>query len=191
MTEPESEQAVPETSEPRRRRRRPEAILFVVVLALLGWYIYRMATWDPNRVIRVYDAQVMHIEGEQGIRLEGIAVLGSARPPDLEGPWLGEVATEFVRERVLDERVRIEQDKVKKNPEGWMLVYLFYPDDDGVEHFLNEELVRRGLALSRPQGENLRYRSRLDEAQGAAKREKVGFWDPAFKNQLDVLLDSL
>jgi micrococcal nuclease len=66
------------------------------------------------------------------------------------------------------------------DPSGWIRGYVFAPSD-GQEVFLNEELLRKGLARLKLMFPNLKYRDRLQAAEAEAKSRKVGLWSPDYK----------
>lgn len=74
-------------------------------------------------------------------------------------------------ELVGDETIRIRFDKAKRNRRGKLIAYV---TADG--KFINELLVREGLAYVRLTPETRRFAAELLAAQAEARREKRGLW---------------
>ncbi len=72
---------------------------------------------------------------------------------------------------VRGKKVRLEFDEEKYDDYGRMLAYVFV---DGI--FVNEYLTRKGLALAFIIKPNDKYASIIYQAEGKAKRERVGIW---------------
>ena len=72
---------------------------------------------------------------------------------------------------MLGKDVTLEIDEEKYDPYGRLLAYVFI---DG--KFVNEELVREGLARSFFIGPNRKYEQRIYKAQKEAQKNKKGIW---------------
>ncbi|KPJ56481.1 MAG: hypothetical protein AMS16_02335 [Planctomycetes bacterium DG_58] len=132
-----------------------------------------MAHYNPNYVEKVDDANRIILKSGEGVNLIGVSVL------PWEIPGLGQDAHNFVKGLILKRYVRIETGKKEKDAAGWTLGYVFV-EKDGKEIFINEELLRRGLARLKLAFPNLKYRKRLEAAEAEAKKKKVGFWHPDY-----------
>ena len=161
-------------------------LVVLAVLVGIGWGVYRVVTWDPDYVSHVYDAERMSLRGGQGLRLIGIKALPTNRPADIEGEWLGQTAADVAASYVLDRHVTIEKDVTVWDEGGWIFGYLFV-ERDGKRVFVNEELVRQGMAIAKPRGVNTRYRERLDAAEQEAREAQRGVWRPENKDLLEML----
>ncbi|HUW57634.1 MAG TPA: thermonuclease family protein [Planctomycetota bacterium] len=158
----------------RARHRRVLLITWSIVVLGLIIGVIRMATYDPNYVVKVDDANKLILKSG-GVRVVGVEVL------PFETGGLGAEAAEFTKKLVLDRRIRVETDPEKvKDDADWTLGYVFV-EVDGKELFLNEELLRHGYGEYRPAYPHLSYRKRLDAAQAEAQRKKLGRWHPDFK----------
>lgn len=80
-------------------------------------------------------------------------------------------STYLNRELIDGKDIRIEFDKEKYDPYGRLLGYVFVGDT-----FINEEIVRQGLARVFFIGPNRKYESKLRTAQEEAKKAKIGIW---------------
>ncbi|KPK97501.1 MAG: hypothetical protein AMK75_07520, partial [Planctomycetes bacterium SM23_65] len=123
----------------RRKNRRLVLILSVIVVVGLTIGVYKMAHYNPNYVEKVDDANRIILKSGEGVNLIGVAVL------PWEIPGLGQDAHKFVKNLIFERYIRIETDKKEKDAAGWTLGYVFV-EKDGKEIFINEELLRRGLA---------------------------------------------
>ncbi len=91
--------------------------------------------------------------------------------PDSPGEPLAEEAKEFNERLVLGKTVKLEFDAEKYDRYGRLLAYVFVGDE-----FVNEALVREGLARSLYIGPNYKYESRIIAAENSAKRAGKGIW---------------
>ena len=158
----------------RARHRRFLLVVWAIIVVGLIVGVYKMATYDPNYVTDVNDANRLHLKSG-GVFVVGVEVL----PFEVGG--LGAEAAEFTKKLVLGRRIRIETDPERpKDAGGWTLGYVFV-EKDGREVFLNEELLLHGYGVHKPVFPNLSYRDRLEAAQTEAKRKKIGRWHPDFK----------
>jgi len=173
----------------RRGRSRRTLILVLAVILGLGWGVYRVVTWDPNIVIKVHDGETLILQAEQGLLLTGIKVLPTLAPKNHKGVWLGKTARDFTARCVLDKSVTLERGRTPQNEAGWILGYVFV-EVDGRKVFVNEELVRRGLAISRPKGLNDKYRDLFDAAEEEARKAQRGVWHPDNAEELRILRGS-
>ena len=69
-------------------------------------------------------------------------------------------------------RVDLETDVEPVGPYGRLLAYVDLPDG----RMVNEELLRRGMALLAIYPPNTRYLTRFQEVAGVAKGRRSGFW---------------
>lgn len=72
-----------------------------------------------------------------------------------------------------DDYVELEFDDVKRDEDGSLLVYAYLENGS----FLNEELLRNGWAKLKVETENTRYQELLEQAQAAAKEQRIGLWE--------------
>ncbi len=90
---------------------------------------------------------------------------------DSPGDPLAEEARDLNKRLISGKRIRLEFDREKYDPYGRGLAYVFV---DGV--FVNEEIVREGLARAFIIKPNERYADRILRAEEDAKRERRGIW---------------
>ncbi|MBX3432414.1 MAG: thermonuclease family protein [Pirellulales bacterium] len=165
----------------RSRTHQILAIVLVVAIALLNWWLERQeqianpaGPRDNVRVERVVDGDTLLL-GPDGTRarLQGIDTPETVKEDSPVEPW-GPEATQFTRDfvRAAGNRVEIEVDGERQDQYGRRLVFVW-----AGERLLNEELVRAGLA--RPK---LAYdysqakKDRLKQAQREAQAARRGIW---------------
>jgi micrococcal nuclease len=122
-----------------------------------------------DRVARVVDGDTFRLASGDDVRLVGIDC------PEKGEPYCDE-ATRFAEGIALSRDVRIEFDKERRDRYGRLLAYVFVTNAGGRETFVNERLVREGLAFCFEVSPNTRHSERLRAAQDAARREKTGVW---------------
>ena len=72
-----------------------------------------------------------------------------------------------------DNYVELEFDDITRDEDGSLLVYAYLENGS----FLNEELLRNGWAKLKVETENTRYQELLEQAQAAAKEQRIGLWE--------------
>ena len=163
----------------------------------------------PNQdveVTRVYDGDTFIFwedAVEQKIRMLGVAA-PEVQSSESSAECYGDEAGEFLRELILNEKVRLEFDVETNNQDNpcadifqrtlawvilegddpeiaeWMSLYEMQGlnSDGSYELLVNEILVRMGYATVF-QGEvdqSVRYKVRMEEAEEAAEEELLGLW---------------
>lgn len=121
-------------------------------------------------VLSVTDGDTLRVlmNGEsQRLRLIGI------NAPE-GGECLAVEATSRLAELMGDDPVRLESDVSDRDQFGRLLRYVHAGDV-----FVNEALVREGLALARRYEPDTARSDELEAAQAAAESDGVGMWDPA------------
>jgi micrococcal nuclease len=153
------------------------ATLLVIAL-LVGWQIF---TDGPPHVVheagaivrveRAVDGDTLLLRDRTRVRLIGVDTPETKRPDWPVEPF-GPEAHEFTANHVEGRQVRLEFDKERHDKYGRILAYV-YRDD----WFLNEELIRAGLArvmTNHPYSETMKRRFRA--AQHQAQSARRGIW---------------
>lgn len=130
---------------------------------------------EKYRVIDVIDGDTIIIDHP---KTERVRYLGINTPEKLRadspGDPFSDESTEFNKKLVLGKDVFLKTDTEKYDPYGRLLAYVFV---DG--QFVNEELVRNGLARAFFIGPNRHYENQIYSAQKEAQKKKKGIWsDP-------------
>ena len=117
-------------------------------------------------VKRVFDGDTILLSNNQRIRLLGIDAFEWDQAP------YGKIAKDFLAKLVLNKEVCIETDVQGKDIYNRTLGYVFFGN-----HFVNEELLKNGLAILYDYPPNVRYISRLKKAQIYGRQNKLGVWE--------------
>lgn len=119
-------------------------------------------------VTKVIDGDTIEIKGGIRVRYIGIDTPES-------GQCGGEEATRENSQLVENKKVTLETDVQKLDRYGRTLAYVFV---DGV--FVNEELLKRGVATVTTYPPNVKYVDRFLKAQEEARGQKRGTWAEGF-----------
>ena len=103
---------------------------------------------------------------------ERVRLIGINAPE--QGECLSTEATERLAELIGDGPVTMESDVSDRDQYGRLLRYLY-----NQELFINEALVREGLAVSHGYEPDTSRQHVLDAAQRAAQDDAIGLWDPS------------
>src|SRR3970040_340506 len=147
--------------------------LLILILVLLSIYFRSELSSDSNKytVSEVIDGDTVTIKGfDASVRYLGIDT-PEILTEDSPGDPLAEEATDLNRRIVNGKKVRLEFDKKKYDDYGRLLANVFVDNT-----FVNEEIVRSGLARALIIKPNEKYASRILEAEKQAKRERRGIW---------------
>jgi micrococcal nuclease len=128
-------------------------------------------------VREIIDGDTLRLGNGARIRLIGVDAPEVDGPGGLPEPFAGE-ATEFVRGLVAAAggEVRLEFDRIRRDRFGRFLAYVYAGD-----WFVNEELLRQGLARTRLEFEYSAYmKNRFREAEREAQKAKRGIWSLGF-----------
>lgn len=106
------------------------------------------------------------IASQQKIRLLGIDAF------EYEQNEYGKKGKEFLSKVVLSKSVCVETDVQEKDIYGRTLGYVFLTDS-----FINEELLKNGLAILYDFPPNVRYIEKLKKAQVYARQNMIGVWE--------------
>lgn len=155
----------------------PVIVLVFIALAA-AYYLYtsyfegKSGDEGTFRVAEVIDGDTVVIgDGKDTlVRYTGIDTPEAARQ-DSPGDPFSEEARELNRRLVEGKKVRLEFDAEKYDVYGRLLAYV-YADDV----FVNEEMLRQGLATPLDIDPNRRYRELFASAADEAKRMKRGIW---------------
>jgi micrococcal nuclease len=122
-------------------------------------------------VVRVIDGDTIRVllpnGAEESVRLIGIDASERGEP-------LADEATAFLARLIQGETVVLVSDQSDRDRYDRLLRYVFVDD-----LFVNEELVRSGLAYARRYPPDTAMAERLEQAEAEARRLGVGLWDIA------------
>ncbi|MGB9721123.1 MAG: thermonuclease family protein [bacterium] len=137
---------------------------------LLALILLLQSCLNTEKVTEVIDGDTFKTEKGKTIRLLGI------NAPEMTDPG-GDIAKEFLMNMILNKRVTLKKDITEKDDYGR---YLFYVYLDG--RFVNEEMVRIGLAETRFYPPDTLYKKEIQQIEKIAIRNKKGLWGfPVFQ----------
>jgi micrococcal nuclease len=147
------------------------ALVVVVVLVLSFLKSDDMSSLEQSvseqetaRVTYVIDGDTFELQNGDRIRLIGVDT------PERD-EYLYAEATEELRRLIDREEVRLVADVENTDRYGRLLRYVYI---DGI--FVNEELVRKGLADAKSYEPNTTLQRKLFEAEDYARSNKIGLW---------------
>lgn len=132
---------------------------------------------DPSiaRVVSVVDGdtiRVRYVSGHVGpVRYIGVDT--PETPPEGQAACFGENAARYNAALVENERVRLIQDRERRDRYGRLLAYVYRERD---KLFVNAELVRRGYAQPLTIPPNVTYAKKFRALARAARSEGRGMW---------------
>jgi len=153
-------------------------LAFLPFLFLLSCFSLS-SNYSDIRVSKVIDGDTIILENGKHLRLIGIDtpevkkyVSGkfeySPQPFSLE-------AKEFVNNLIGGKRIRVEFDIDRKDKYNRLLGYCFF-NNGGKSIFVNEQLLKEGLAVLYTYPPNIKYVDKFISAQKYARLSKKGIW---------------
>ncbi len=157
--------------------------LSALLLALLVAIVHFFGRGDASlgRVTQVIDGDTIVVTTEDG-KSEKVRYL-LIDTPELHHPTrgeeeLGRIAALENKNLVLGKKVRLEEDVERRDRYNRLLAYV-WTEGPGGEVLVNEELVRRGVALPFTLPPNVRYVDRIRDAFREAREQRRGLWNAA------------
>ena len=144
-------------------------VWLVLVLLVTSTQAGAEAQWGYVRWVN--DGDTVILSDDRRVRYIGIDAPEMAREHHHGEPY-AESATKTNRDFVYRKRIRLEVGRDPVDRYGRVLAYVFLPDG----RFVNEALVRAGMATVLPKAPNSRYEQRLLRAQRAAMSAGEGMW---------------
>jgi len=146
-------------------------LFFFLILSASSFYFINGSSSNGYVVTEVIDGDTVVIEGSDNhvryLDIDAPEILHEDSP----GDPLGKEATNLNKSLVLGKKVKLEFDNGKFDAYGRELAYVYV---DGV--FVNQEIVRNGLARTLIIKPNGKYANIIYEAENKAKRERRGIW---------------
>lgn len=137
-------------------------------------------------VVRVVDGDtvILNIDGQRTrVRLIGIDTPESVAEDKSRNVKEGKIASEYTKILLENKKVRVEFDEEKQDVYERKLGYLFLDDE-----FINEKLLKEGMAKLYTKTTNQKYSERLKKAEQHAKDNKKGFWKDFYVNDPNLHL---
>lgn len=155
----------------------PVALLLGVSFSLVIRSIWgKEPASAPERIVR---SRVKEVYSGHSVKLkpDHRAMYAGIRAPYEDEP-LFEESRRRNAELVQGKKVRLRFDKVDRDKKGRLYPYVFVDGD-----FINERLVREGLAYARVTSDTQRFAAELLAAQAEARRAKRGLWKHQTKDK--------
>lgn len=129
---------------------------------------------DEISVLRVIDGDTILVaisNREERVRFIGIDTPESVHPDALRNSEAGKLASEYLKSRVGNRKVKLEFDVQERDHYGRLLAYVYLDDK-----MLNEELLEKGYAVTNTVPPNVKYQKHFSTLQKNAQQNNVGFW---------------
>jgi len=148
------------------------SVIFAWVWLILLAFASPVSSEDQWGYVRwVNDGDTVILGDDLRVRYIGIDAPEMAREKRPAEPF-ARAATRANRDLVYRQTVRLEIGKAPADHYGRILAYVFLPDG----RFVNEALVRSGVAFVLPKSPNVKYETRLHQAQQQAMSAGEGMW---------------
>lgn len=137
-------------------------------------------------VVRVVDGDtvILNIDGQKTrVRLIGIDTPESVAEDKSRNVKEGKIASEYTKNLLENKKVRLEFDDEKEDVYERKLGYLFLDDE-----FINEKLLKEGMAKLYTKTTNQKYSERLKKAEEYARKNKKGFWKDFYVNDPNLYI---
>ena len=125
-------------------------------------------------VLRVVDGDTIELDFNgktEKVRLIGIDTPESVHPDTAKNTEFGEIASQFTKDKLLDQEITLEFDISERDRYGRLLAYVWL---DGV--LFNEYLVEQGYAQVSTYPPDVKYVDRFIAAQEVAREGSLGLW---------------
>lgn len=148
-------------------------LVFAAVFGLSSGRVYAEPSLQEAKVTRVHDGDTVTILMKH--RSYKARLIGIDAPEMGQRPW-GKQAKDHLTAilKRSDRTVFVETDETKHDKYGRMLVYLWTKRTE----FVNEAMLRDGLAVLFTIQPNIKYLDSLKLAEQHAREEKKGIWGP-------------
>lgn len=147
-------------------------LLFILIVLCFSYLFSIRNNFSEYEVLKVVDGDTVILNDDSNTHLRFI---GINSPEILTSESPGEPfssSAKKLNEKLLQgKKIKLEFDKEKYDHYGRMLAYVF-----AEQVFVNEQLVRNGLAVSLRIKPNTKYIDRIIKAEEEAKKQRRGIW---------------
>lgn len=151
--------------------------LFVALLVFTGCSPNSDYEWYT--VERVVDGDTFVLTTGERVRLIGVDTPETVKPGTEVQPY-GKEASDFTKEKLTGQKVRLEFDVAETDRYGRLLAYVYL--EDGT--FYNELLLREGYAQVMTVPPNVKYADHFLKVQQEAREAGRGLWGIADDNHI-------
>ena len=147
--------------------------LFFTIFLFFSFYLFtRHLNSYEYEVLKVVDGDTVILNDESKSYLRYIGInTPEILTYDSPGEPFSSQAKELNENLLSGKKIKLEFDKERYDQYGRMLAYVFA---DGI--FVNEQIVRNGLATSLHIKPNVKYLERILKAEEEAKKYRRGIW---------------
>lgn len=160
--------------------------ILVVIVAIIVLSIQYMTDSGPfkassgqtngetYKVLRVIDGDTIIVDkdGEQTrVRLIGVDTPETVKPNTPVQPY-GKAASNYTKQHLTNQNVRLEYDREEKDRYGRTLAYVWLGNE-----MYNEKIVKEGLARAKFYRPNDKYQIRIEQAQKEAQKQQKNIWE--------------
>lgn len=127
------------------------------------------------KVVSVVDGdtfKIIYNQKEEKVRLIGVDTPESVHADKSKNTKYGKIASEYVKELLKSQNVKLEFDVSSKDKYGRLLAYVYLENGE----MLNEKLLKEGYAQMATYPPNVKYVENFKKMQKQARENKVGFW---------------
>lgn len=114
--------------------------------------------------------------GGESVRLLGVDADEIAHSDAEQDECYGPEAAAYLADLLTGETIRLEYDRECEDAYGRTLAYVWATDEEGQEVFVNELLIREGMAHFYEEFGDIRLADTLSAAEAAAKADNAGLW---------------
>jgi len=149
-------------------------LVFIASLILQKIQHLKVEKLEPNyhKVKHIVDGDTIIIDTGEKVRLIGINTPEVYPEKECYGTEAQKEATKLLKNK----KVRLEFDVEKQDRYERKLAYVFLEEDNNPDIFINNELVKKGLAYSKTYGPNTYHQKELDKSMKQAQKDKLGLW---------------
>lgn len=161
-------------------------LLIIVSLSSCDKLIQTENQNNLYEVVRVVDGDtvILNIDGKKTrVRLIGIDTPESVAMDESRNVKQGKTASEYTKQLLENKKGRLEYDDEKQDVYDRKLGYLFLDDE-----FINEKLLKEGMAKLYTKTTNQKYSERLKKAEQYARDNKKGFWKDFYVNDPNLYI---
>ncbi|MBI9010744.1 MAG: thermonuclease family protein [Clostridiales bacterium] len=128
--------------------------------------------FEKTTVTRVVDGDTIVISSGEKVRFILVNTPESVHPDDSKNTEFGTLASDYTKEKLLDQTIYMEKDISETDRYGRLLRYIYLGDGT----FFNELLVKEGYAQLSTFPPDLKYLEMIQAAETYARENDLGLW---------------
>lgn len=160
--------------------KRPLAIILLLTTFLLIFPVLSFGV--QYRVIRILDGDTIILDNGEHVRLIGVDTAEKSHPlKPVE--YFSEEATQFVKDLLKGQQVKLEYDREKRGKYGRLLAYIYLLDGT----LVNAEIIKQGYGLAYTKYP-FKYKDRFISLEKEAEKNRRGYWKYGGKGELSWII---